>query len=247
MIATKTCIYKPKTYISCILSVWVCMHFTRKAFTLIEIVVATAIISVWLTAILFVLTNSGQFVQDMKLKITALNIAREWVEAIMHIRDTNRHRRSGQKNWCRLKRDPFQDDDNNCTNDDWITSGYTMIYKMTNNQGRYFVASGSEQTIIDPSDGIQENERRYTLCQSNEWWNACPYQTGSNTFLRQIHIQKLINKDTQVQWWTTITCNNGDDCSTIQAMELQFCVYVFHTQKTEVASTLCSLITNFEK
>jgi hypothetical protein len=64
--------------------------------------------------------NSSLLINQSKANTIAINLTREAIEIIHNIRDTNWQRRPGQKDDCRLKKDPLSNEDNNCTNDEWI-------------------------------------------------------------------------------------------------------------------------------
>jgi len=69
------------------------------------------------------LRRGFSYVQESRQKIIALNLAREGVEAVYQIRNTNWKRWSAQKEQCWLKRDPLVDaNTDGCQSDDWMQS-----------------------------------------------------------------------------------------------------------------------------
>jgi Tfp pilus assembly protein PilV len=66
----------------------------KHGFTIREILVIIVVISVGLLSVLVVLTNGMNYVQRTRQKVVALNLAREGMEAVYQIRDTNRTRRA---------------------------------------------------------------------------------------------------------------------------------------------------------
>jgi hypothetical protein len=64
--------------------------------------------------------NSSLLINQTKANTIAINLTREAIEIIHNIRDTNWQRWPGQKDRCRLKKDPLSNEDNSCTNDEWI-------------------------------------------------------------------------------------------------------------------------------
>lgn len=149
------------------------MAFARRAFTLLEIIVAIAVISVALSTAVYVLNNSTQFLQTTEINIRNINIARQGMEAIFQIRDTNRIRRSSNINECRLKIDPLVDSDpNGCANDAWMTSGYYILQQTEQDQTQYFKLTPII-TPIDYSDGIQDSESILALCEDTHGRYAC--------------------------------------------------------------------------
>ncbi len=221
------------------------MAFARRAFTLLEIIVAIAIISVALSTAVYVLNNSTQFLQTTEIKIKNINVAREGLEAIFQIRDSNRLRRSGNVNECRLKIDPLTDAwSDGCTNDPWIASGYYILEQTGQNQTTYFKLT----PIITPmnyTDGIQENESIIGLCEDIDGRYACN-DTGANT-RRIVEVNSLYKKIGN----EILNCENGQSISGIlcwqnDAKELHFCVHAWDRRNNNI-QTLCSILTNFQQ
>lgn len=220
------------------------MAFARRAFTLLEIIVAIAIISVALSTAVYVLNNSTQFVKTTEIRIKNTNLAREGIEAIFQIRDSNRLRRSGNKNECRLKIDPLTDiGADGCANDPWMYSGYYILTQQTENLTNYFKLMPI--STINYTDGIQDDESITALCEDTGGRSSCS-NTGANT-RRIVEINNLYDKvNNQV-----LNCQNGQGVSSIacgqnDAKELQFCVHV-GDRRNDSIQTLCSVLTNFQQ
>lgn len=222
------------------------MAFARRAFTLLEIIVAIAVISVALSTAVYVLNNSTQFLQTTEIKIKNTNLAREGMEAVFQIRDSNRLRRSGNINQCWLKIDPLTDSDpTGCANDPWMYTGYYVLTQTTQNQTSYFKLVPI-LTPIDYTDGVQENESIAALCEeANNGWHTCN-DTWANT-RRIVEIKNLYDKTNN----EILNCPNGQSVSGIScgqndAKELQFCVHV-GDRRNDSVQTLCSALTNFQQ
>ena len=221
------------------------MAFARRAFTLLEIIVAIAVISVALSTAVYVLNNSTQFLQTTEIKIRNINLAREGIEAIFQIRDTNRMRRSSNINECWLKIDPLVDNDpNGCSNDPWMSSGYYILEQTKQNQTQYFKLTPI-LSPIDYTNGIQEDESIVNLCEDKDGRYACN-DTWANT-RRIVEINNLYKKI----WNEVLNCQNGQSvsgvlCGQNDAKELQFCVHV-GDRRNDSIQTLCSIITNFQQ
>ena len=65
------------------------MKISKKATSIIEALVVTLIIVMWLTWVYSIFSKSINLTIGMQNKIQAIQIAREWIEAITNIRDTN--------------------------------------------------------------------------------------------------------------------------------------------------------------
>ena len=74
---------------------------------MIEILLIIFLLSVGMTALIVAVNFGTGFVQKTRQKIIAVNLAREGMEQVMQIRDSNRNIWAGQKESCRLKLDPF--------------------------------------------------------------------------------------------------------------------------------------------
>jgi type II secretory pathway pseudopilin PulG len=85
----------------------------KTGFTIIEMLLMVVIIGVSLAAIIVTLNNGMTYIQKTREKTIAINLAREGIEAMYQIRDTNRYRRAGQKESCRLKTNPMIDAETN--------------------------------------------------------------------------------------------------------------------------------------
>ena len=66
----------------------------KYGFTVIEMLLMVVIIGVSLSAIIVSLNNGMSFMQKTREKTIAINLAREGIEAMYQIRDTNRYRRA---------------------------------------------------------------------------------------------------------------------------------------------------------
>lgn len=79
----------------------------KRGFTLIEIVIVLFVFSTALIVVVQSLTRSTSYISEMTQKTIALNLAKEGIESVYNIRNTNWKRRSSQKNKCRLASDPM--------------------------------------------------------------------------------------------------------------------------------------------
>lgn len=72
----------------------------QKGATIVELMVVLAILWLGITALLETLSGAINFAQDTENNIKAINIAREWIEWMTNIRDTNWLRFSSDKTNC---------------------------------------------------------------------------------------------------------------------------------------------------
>lgn len=110
------------------------MKINKKATSIAEAIILMLIVVTWVTWMYKVYMSSANLERSTSYKVVAINIAREWIEAMQNIRDTN---------WIL-----FSSDINNCWNTKnydsscvWSTTNYTdienwtyKIYKNTDNR-----------------------------------------------------------------------------------------------------------------
>lgn len=108
------------------------MKLSKKATSIVEAIMITLILSIWITWVYNIFSNSLKFTNWIEAKIQAIHIAKEWIEAIENIRDTNWLKYSSNINSC-WKTLNY---DSNCI----LWSGYEtmswkyIIYKDINNK-----------------------------------------------------------------------------------------------------------------
>jgi hypothetical protein len=124
---------------------------SRRAMTLLEIMGMMFIVSVWLLTV-WQITHSGQRLADnTENRIKAINLAREWLEAVTNIRDTNWIKFPGGKERCWNVLD-YETDCMNSTNKPRLSGSYipylsgslwyVNIATNTTNTGVYMNGSG---------------------------------------------------------------------------------------------------------
>jgi len=229
--------------------------FLKKGFTIREILIVIVILSVGLLSVVVVLTDGMGYVQKTRQKIIALNLAREWMEAVYHIRDTNRMRRAWVKDQCWLKINPLLDEWNSdCFTDDLrFTSGAYVLQRLTTAWQDYFALTGPFLPIALSGGALDSDDLVFSLCQQSGYWNSCMWTLSSPTegrYFRQITWRWLYLKDTPFTWWSAITCtwSLGPDanCNNNNAKEFRFCSKVVYIGKDIGEVELCGVITNFK-
>lgn len=223
-----------------------------KGFTIREILVIIVIISIGLLSVVIVLTNGMKYIQKTRQKVVALNLAREWMEAIYQMRDTNRTRRAGVKDMCRLKINPLVDEDPaiRCADDQWMMSGTYVLQRLALSWQEYFALTG----IFSPlniGDGVHANDLLFSLCQTDGRRESCLGEestTSEGKYFRQIQGLGLYLKDTTDKWWTEIVCSSWMNiaCANDRAKEFRFCSKVAYIGENTGQVELCGVITNFK-
>lgn len=126
------------------------MKFSFKATSVIEAIVTTTIITVGITWMYTIYTSSIRLSDTTANKIQAIQIAREGIEAVSNIRDTN---------WLL-----FSSDYDNC----WMTLNYNNLC-IWNNGNTYDIAHNGNYLVYQGSDN------RWYL----SWATAWTYETSS--------------------------------------------------------------------
>ena len=76
------------------------MKNKKSAFSIIESVVVIAILALWIIWVFWFFSRSRDFLDWVSAKIEAIEIAREWIEAVENIRNTNWLRFPWNKKFC---------------------------------------------------------------------------------------------------------------------------------------------------
>lgn len=225
----------------------------KSAFTIREILVVIVVISVGLLSVVVVLTNGIKYVQKTRQKVIALNLAREWMEAVYQIRDTNRTRRAWVKDACRLKINPLVDDrwSERCPDDIRFVSGAYALQRLTTGGQEYFALTGPFPTWLDFGNGIDSGDLKFSLCQLSGRRDACMGilpATSEGKYFREIDWLWLYLKDVAATWWSAIICTwwATAQCGNSRAKEFRFCSKVSYLGDGTGEVKLCGVITNFK-
>jgi len=224
----------------------------KSGFTIREVLVIIVIISVGLLSVVVVLTDGMKYVQKTRQKVIAINLAREWMEAVYQIRDTNRTRRAWVKDSCWLKINPLIDDvwwNQICTDDLRFTSGAYVLQRLMTWGQEYFALTGPFVPWIDLNTGI-ESSSWFSLCHKNGYWDSCPWRTWTTSegrYFRQIEWRWLYLKDVSITWWTELACTWWTVlCASPRAKEFRFCSKVAYIGDSTGEVQLCGVMTNFK-
>lgn len=86
-----------------------------------ELLIIVVVISTSLITILMGITKTTSYISEMRQKTIAMNLAKEGIESVYNIRNTNWRRRSASKDACWLKVVPMVDEGNpGCEDDSWM-------------------------------------------------------------------------------------------------------------------------------
>ena len=108
-------------------------------FTMLEVILVLMIISTALISVITGVARTVNYVSEMKQRTLALNLAKEGIETVYNIRDTNWRRWSATKDKCRLKVTPLDGWNEGCEDDLWITARPNwVIEEQLAQKDRYF-------------------------------------------------------------------------------------------------------------
>lgn len=228
----------------------------RKGFTLLELVIWIVVISLGLIWIIVMMQWWLKFVDRTRQDVVAINLAREWVEAVYNVRNTNWLQRSWKRSQCWLIHDSFENlPSTECESITWLWSWYYILEKAEIENQWYFRFNEVVWAELNLSDGLSSVEEQFALCDTWTWWLACPWSgsiTSEGRYYRQIIGKWLYRKDAAIDWWKKVLCDNWqdiddgwDDCDT-WPLEYRFCVRVAVIKQNTSQVELCSVLTNFE-
>lgn len=159
--------------------------------TLTEVLVAVGIITIVLTNSLMLVNRGNSTNISVKNKILAINIAREGIEGVRNIRDTNWLKYSGDRKgkWLCL------DEINTVPNPDTLTpcksiiSSGKYIIDFNNDLHRFFAVTHTETDKLDLSN-VARDFSLYKLYKDNASFRYTHISTGNNEtiFYRQLEL-----------------------------------------------------------
>ena len=91
-------------------------HHHKYWFTIIEVLVALVSTGIWVLAIMGAIQTATRTMTMTRSQVVAINLAREWIEAVFNKRDTNRQLFPSKKDQCRLA-NSTSSTGTNCEND----------------------------------------------------------------------------------------------------------------------------------
>ena len=219
-----------------------------KAFTMVEILIISILIAVWLFTISDAIRHAKLVNQRVSQSVIANQLATEWVELVYQLRNTNflkyyywtDHEKT-KLNSCRLALSNFSSCDIN--NNSATMSGWF-----------YYISTG---TITDPK-GIQTCsstdcseiiQDQYAVCLNSwvrvpcpQWHSAWNDESKYWRFYRMIEWQWIYDMSQNTTWWQIIQNNN---ISNIDTQEYRFCSRVARIWWQDWEIEICSTMTNF--
>jgi hypothetical protein len=208
----------------------------KKATSIIEAIVMILILLIWIIWLYNIYTKSYRLSNSTKNKIEAIEIAREWIEAMENIRNTN---------WILLWADNkncwnAMNYDNNCV---WSTN---TSYKINSWMYRIYTDTNWKWTLEAPWSSLTswdyQNNAYKTFFKVQLDWNWLYTQNWSSTdfypiFTREININYTL--DTNIDW----VYNANDESMDIKSIVIWQDSHWNTPHKIELETTL----TNWKK
>lgn len=179
-----------------------------KGSSIIEVIVVIVILSIWIVWAYWMLNSWQKLANTTENRIKAINIAREWIEAVGNIRDTN---------WIK-----FSSDYQNCWNtknydDGCIGNAITIPTKRFSSWSYILIQSGSLWTlswVSNPSSTYTWGLTQFPVSYDSDWLiiqtgsvNKCTTNTSTwclSIFTREIKISYIWTTDPETASWMEV-------------------------------------------
>lgn len=229
------------------------LKIKKNAFTLAETIIVCTIFAIMVVWIILWINRAFLFMNNTRVLVRATNFAREWVEMVYNIRDTNRRKYSGEKDKHRL--------------DVWtgtrLLTWWIYIIKewitwASNDSYVYAEYLTWNEFFYDDMDVFFDENNRNTREKSKILfpWIYSYYSGGTIAtwnledllWWSGIEFYRLLRIFGVYKKYTTDPLDVTTDYTNSDPKEMRFCVKVFYEfNGWHHASELCSIMTNFMK
>lgn len=227
------------------------LNCKKHSFTLMEVIIICSLFAVMVIWIIFAINRAFVFMDNTRLAVRASNLAREWVEMVYNLRDSNWEKYSWSKDAHRL--------------DDWAWwTLWQWIYCIKDdlesvNWDSYVYAESLEgisdidefyeiEWFFDDAYADQREKSKIIFTGTYSYYSWWTLMTGWDIselvdvdgleFYRVLRVYWIENK------WASCPSSEGEHCP----KELRFCVKIFYRNiQWQHASELCSIMTNFQE
>ena len=191
----------------------------KKGFTLVEILIVIFVIS-------------------MAQKTIALNLAKEGIEAVYNLRNSNWRKWSDKKNECRLVSSPLSETTQNCEQLSWLQTGTQYVIS---NKKPWL------EKFNNQNDSIEEIPRISWSYKRRIWVVSLRDKT--------LPWQNIKQSDNEKWSYLSYYCTKAQDtvwktwkqCGDSSPKELRFCSQVDYSHPHQWSIKICSIMTNFEQ
>lgn len=246
------------------------LKFKKSGFTLVEVILACSIFAIVVSWIILAINRSFVFMDNIKLSVRATNLAREWVEMMYNMRDTNRRKHSWgrDKYWLNLW---------NGNNDIFVEWIYVLKEKENNEDGNMYLSAEHlsknwNSTKIGKfysNDGFWETDEtaKNKAKLKFDWQHYSYYELNEETwerdskewdvgdvlvwnwleFYRIVRVFGVYEKNTDESDVKMNYSTQSEKFTNWTPAEMRFCVKVFYRSTWQHATELCGVITNFKE
>ncbi len=210
-----------------------------KAFTMIEILIITIIVWVGLLSIVIAINKVKISTNSINQNIIANQLAKEWLEIIYQIRNTNLLKNPLSGDICRLN-----------INTNEICDWYNLRFSTWN----YIIISWNNITWTNEklllSGWISTWDMNFALCLTGWQRLSCPWTENNTKYWKYFRIIKwiwLYDKNESTTGWKLLSCTKWNDtnCWNNIAKEYRFCSAVFYVWEKTWEAEVCGIMTNF--
>ena len=237
----------------------------KNWFTLIELLLVCSVFALLVSGVIIAINRAFSFMNDTKIRVRAANFAREGVEMMFNMRDTNWRKHSWERDV-----DWLCDGTENCADKlkEWL---YTLKERTTDAGDTYFYAERLSHLYTteeyDEFYGNSDWDRKFRTVAwdlNDDYWikiqfnwdyNYMEYSDG-NRVEQTGSIQDLLTSEVDfyrivrvfgIYCKESSTSDNTNECpNPSDPKEMRFCVKVFYRYRDlNSSSELCSVMTNF--
>lgn len=190
----------------------------KKWFTLIELIIAIALFGIGLIAVFVVLNSGFNTMSQARGQVTAINLAREGVEMMFNLRDSNLLRWSGKWDLCWLNHNsPVNFSLDTCEDAGWVSAMQPwQAIKLTPRSNGYIFAETFnfyalfKLDIFNPS-GPNVMNRLFSMCLNTvtNQWEQCVLDNVAETVCYTF--------DENTETWGDVACSSLNLTTVAQA------------------------------
>lgn len=176
----------------------------KKAFTLVEMLIAILVFSIGVLAVLNLITDNLWIMSRLDIKNQSNFLWKEAIELVFNMRDSNLVKKLPWN--CVLSEDALTSQTMQYLREDTLCAGYfgsgnMNIFSISFNPEYYFIVSNFSQEVEDFDTMFQKYRVYYSTGENISWyWENS--DTGEETFFARYILFKPI-----IEWWNVLPTN----------------------------------------
>ena len=233
-------------------------HVSKRWFTLVEVIIVATAFAIIIVGVVAAINRAFVFMNNSRLSVRAANFAREWMEMMFNIRDTNWRKYSWERDayWLNVW--------------SWTDNFQQWVYVLLEETGALNPFIYAEKITL--SNNCNNVDKFYS--DDGFWWEDCEsdrnkvalnfswstykyYSWGIQTWdMQELLIWQWLEFYRMVRVFGVYEKNVGNSAEDISAWssaltnwtpaEMRFCVKVFYRSEWKHNTELCWLMTNFQ-